>query len=46
MDIKDRYIVYVFDGHKYLVYDVIINKNDDLEYRTIYQNDMQRKQIN
>lgn len=46
MDIKDRYVVYVFDGYKYLVYDVIINKNDDLEYRTIYQNDMRRKQNN
>lgn len=44
MDIKDRYMVYVFDGNKYLVYDVIIDKNDNLEYRTIYQNDRRRKQ--
>ena len=46
MDIKDRYMVYVFDGNKCLVYDVVIDKNDNLEYHTIYQNDMQRKQNN
>ena len=42
MDIKDRYIVYIFDGNKYLVYDVIVDKNDNLEYFTICQNDMRR----
>lgn len=42
MDIKDRYIVYIFDGNKYLVYNVIMDKNGNLEYSTIYQNDMRR----